>query len=398
MSIKNPNLSKLFNSYPWFTLQTTLRKKIEEHQLSNPQQELYMMTWGDTTQPLPSKVVEALVDAATKLGNKSTYTGYGEYQGNIKLREAICNNYYKKRGIDLKPAEIFVSDGSQPATFSVQQLFSLDNVIGLQSPMFFPFSDENILAGRKKIIYLECNENNNFIPELPTSKVDIIYLCFPNNPTGAVATKEQLKVFVDYAINHNSIIIFDAVYSVFITDTNIPRTIYEVENATKCAIEIGSFSKMAGFTGLRLGWSVVPFDLTVEHTVAGELTEMFRVLEHTRFLGASNLVQKGGIVALSPQCQQEYQKIINYYLENAKILNKGLETFGLKCFGGKNNPYIWAKGAEGMSSWEVFDQLFSKAGIVSVPGSVFGSSGEGFLRLSTFVNREDIEKAVEKLL
>ena len=357
-----------------------------------------MMTAGDTTQPLPLKVVEALVDAATKLGDKSTYTGYEECQGNIKLREAICNNYYKKRGINLKQEEIFVSDGSQSATFSIQKLFGLDNVIGLQSPMFFPFLDENVLEGRNKILYLECNEKNNFIPDLPTSKVDLIYLCFPNNPTGAVATKEQLEAFVEYAISHNSIIIFDAVYSAFITDPNIPRSIYEIEDATKCAIEIGSFSKMAGFTGLRLGWSVVPFDLTVENTVAGELTEMFRVVEYTRFLGASNISQQGGIAALSSQCQQDYQRIINYYLENAKILTQGLEAFGLKHFGGKNNPYIWVKGSQGMNSWEVFDQMLFKAGIVGVPGSVFGSSGQGFLRLSTLVDREDIEKAVEKLL
>lgn len=398
MTTKNKNISKLFDSYTWFVFQNKLRKKIEESQLSNPHKELYLMTAGDTTQPLPLKVVEALVDAATKLGDRSTYTGYGECQGNIKLREAICDNYYKKCGINLQSKEIFVSDGSQSATFSIQGLFDLDNVVGLQSPMFFPFLDENILAGRNKIIYLDCNEKNNFIPELPTSKVDIIYLCFPNNPTGSVATKEQLEAFVKYAISNNSIIIFDAVYSPFITDPNIPKSIYEIKNATKCAIEIGSFSKMAGFTGLRLGWSVVPFDLTIENTVEGELNDMFRVIEYTRFLGASNLVQQAGIVALSTQCQKDYQKIINYYLENAKILIKGLEAFGLKCFGGKDNPYIWAKGLEGMSSWEVFDKLFFKAGIASVPGSVFGSSGEGFVRLSTFFNREDIEKAVEKLL
>jgi LL-diaminopimelate aminotransferase len=398
MTTKNPNLSKLFDNYPWFIFQNKLKRKIQEHKLSNPQQEIFMMAAGDTNQPLPSKVVEALVNSATKLGDKSTYTGYGESQGNIQLRETICKNYYQKRGIKLNPDEIFVSDGAQPATHSIQGLFDLNSVIGLQNPMFFTFLNDNILAGRNNIIYLECNEKNAFIPDVPATKVDIMYLCFPNNPTGAVATKDQLKKFVDYAITNNTVIIVDAIYSQFITDPNIPRSIYEIKNATKCAIEICSFSKMSGFTGLRLGWSVVPFDLTIENTVAGELTEMFRILEYTRFLGASNLAQQGGIVALSPECQQEYQKIIDYYMENAKILIKGLETFGLKCFGGKNNPYIWAKGAEGMSSWEIFDELLLKAGIVGVPGNVFGASGEGFIRLSTFVDRENIEKAIKKLL
>ncbi|NEO77801.1 LL-diaminopimelate aminotransferase [Moorena sp. SIO4G3] len=398
MTTTNPNLRKLFVSDTFADMvKNKLMKKMEAHQASNPQKELYIMAWGDTTQPLPPKVVDALVDAATKLGDRSTYTGYGEFDGNIKLREAICNNYYKPRGIDLKPEEIFVSDGAQSVTFGLQDLFGLDNVIALQDPIYPPYLEANLLAGRSNIIYLECNDQNNFVPDIPTSKVDIIYLCFPNNPTGGVATKEQLKVFVDYAISHKSVIIFDAVYSAFITDPNIPRSIYEIEGATECAIEVGSFSKTAGFSGLRLGWSVLPVALTLESTVAGELNEMFRIGQSIRFWGASNLAQQGGIAALSEQCQEECQEIVNYYLDNARILKEGLEAFGLTCFGGSNNPYIWVKGAEGMSSWDVFNQLLFKAGIVGVPGSLFGPSGEGFLRLSTLCSREDIEKAMEKL-
>ena len=398
MTTKNQNLSKLFISDTFADMvRNKLMKRIEEHQSSNPQQELYMMAWGDTTQPLPSKVVDAIVDAATKLGDESTYTGYGEFDGNIKLREAICNNYYQDLKVDLKPEEIFVSDGAHPATFGIQELFGLDNIVALQDPIYPPFLEANLLAGRNKIIYLECNEENNFVPDLPESKIDIIYLCFPNNPTGGVATKEQLQAFVDYARSHNSIIIFDAVYSAFITDPNIPKSIYEIKGATECAIEIGSFSKTAGFTGLRLGWSVVPVDLTIESTVAGELTEMCRISQSIRFWGASNLAQEGGIAALSPQCKQKSQAIVNYYLENARILKQGVQNFGLKCFGGINNPYIWVKGAEGMSSWDVFNQLLVKTGIVGIPGSLFGSSGEGFLRLSTLGRREDMEKAVENL-
>mgnify|MGYP001035094728 CR=1 FL=1 len=394
MTTTNPNLSQLFTSDTFADMiKNKLIKTVEDYQASNPQKEIYMMAWGDTTYPIPSKVVEALVDAATKLGHQSTYTGYGELDGNIKLREAICDNYYKPCGINLKPEEIFVSDGAHSGTFGLQELFGLDNVIALQDPIYPPYLEANLLAGRNNIIYLECNDKNNFVPDVPQSKVDVIYLCFPNNPTGGVANKEQLKAFVDYAIIHKSVIIFDAVYSAFITEPNIPRSIYEIEGASECAIEVGSFSKTAGFSGLRLGWSVLPVDLTIENTVAGELNEMFRISQSIRFWGASNLAQQGGIAVLSEQCQQECQEIVNYYLENARILRAGLEAFGLTCFGGTNNPYIWVKGAEGMSSWDVFNQLLFKAGIVGVPGSLFGSSGEGFLRLSTLGRREDMEKA-----
>ncbi|NES21823.1 MAG: LL-diaminopimelate aminotransferase [Symploca sp. SIO3E6] len=398
MTTKNQNLNKLFTSDTFADIvRNKLIKTVEDYKKSHPQKEIYMMAWGDTTHPIPAKVVEAIVDAATKLGHQSTYTGYGEFDGNIKLREAIGHNYYKPRGIELQPEEIFVSDGAQSGTFGLQELFGLDNVIALQDPIYPPYLEANLLAGRSKIIYLECQEENNFVPDIPKSKVDVIYLCFPNNPTGGVATKEQLKAFVDYAIHHKSIIIFDAVYSAFITDNNIPRSIYEIEGATECAIEVGSFSKTAGFSGLRLGWSVVPVSLTIESTVAGELTEMFRISQSIRFWGASNLSQAGGIAALSPECQQECQEIVNYYLENARILKEGLSALDLTCFGGTNNPYIWVKGTEGMSSWEVFDELLLKTGIVGIPGSLFGSSGEGFLRLSTLGNREDMEKAMNNL-
>ena len=397
MTTTNKNLSKLFASDTFADLvRNKLIKTVEEYKASNPQKEIYMMAWGDTTHPIPSKVIEALVDAATKLGDRSTYTGYGDFDGNVKLREAICQHYYKPRGIDLNPEEIFVSDGAQPATFGIQELFGLDSVIALQDPIYPPYLEANLLAGRKKIIYLECTDKNNFVPDVPQSKVDVIYLCFPNNPTGGVATKEQLKAFVDYARSYNSVIIFDAVYSDFITDPNIPRSIYEIEGASECAIEVGSFSKTAGFSGLRLGWSVVPVDLTIEGTVAGELTEMFRIGQSIRFWGASNLAQEGGLAVLS-DCQQECQEIVNYYLENARILKEGLQAFGLTCFGGTNNPYIWVKGAEGMNSWEVFNHLLFKANIVGIPGYFFGSSGEGFLRLSSLGRREDMEKAIENL-
>ena len=397
MATKNYNLSKLFTSETFADMvRNKLIKTVEEYQQSHPQKEIYMMAWGDTTHPLPAKVVNTLVEAATKLGNQSTYTGYGDFDGEIELRKAICQNYYQPYGIELKPEEIFVSDGAQSGTFGLQELFGTDNIIALQNPIYPPYLEANLLAGRDKIIYLECNEENNFVPEIPQSKVDIIYLCFPNNPTGAIVTKEKLQAFVDYARENNSIIIFDAVYSAFITQDNIPRSIYEIEGAKECAIEIGSFSKTAGFSGLRLGWCVVPFQLTIENTAPEELTEMFRVGQSIRFWGASNLAQQGGIAALS--CQQECQEIVNYYLENARILKAGLEAFGLTCFGGDNNPYIWVKGSEGMDSWDVFNQLLFKAGVVGIPGSLFGTSGESFLRISALSRREDTEKAMKNLV
>ncbi|NET59098.1 MAG: LL-diaminopimelate aminotransferase, partial [Symploca sp. SIO2E6] len=288
----------------------------------------------------------------------------------------------------------FISDGAQSVAVNLQELLAEDNLVALQNPAYPSFVEGTLLAGHSQYINLHCHQQNNFVPELPEQKVDLIYLCFPNNPTGAVATTEQLKAFVDYARTHQALIIFDAVYSPFITTPNIPRSIYEIEGATECAIEIGSFSKMANFTGLRVGWCIVPHTLTIHNTTPGELNQMWKIRHSIKFWGTANIAQQGAIAALSEAGQKECQEVVNYYLKNAQLLRVGLETAGLKCFGGIDNPFIWLKAPQGMQSWEFFEKLMQETGIVGIPGYLFGSSGEGYLRLSTLVKREEVEEAV----
>ncbi|MEG4633689.1 LL-diaminopimelate aminotransferase [Microcoleus sp. AR_TQ3_B6] len=371
--------------------------KVEAYQSAHPQQKIFLMAFGDTTQPLPPTVVRALVDAANRLGDREAYTGYEDVTGNPELRQAICTNYYQKKlSIELEPSEVFISDGAQSALVNIQELFDLDNRVAVQNPTYPSFVEGTLLAGRP-LINLPCHENNNFVPKLPSEKVDLIYLCFPNNPTGVVATRKQLQAFVDYARSHQAVIIFDAVYSEFITLPNIPRSIYEVEGAKECAIEIGSFSKMANFTGLRVGWCIIPDALTIKGTVPGELNHLWGIRHSIKFWGTANVAQHGAIAVLSELGQSECQKVVSYYLQNAGLLREGLEATGLKCFGGINSPFVWVKAPQGLSSWQFFDKMLQFSGIVGVPGCVFGSSGEGFLRLSALGQREDINIAIENL-
>lgn len=279
-----------------------------------------MMAFGDTSQPLPQTVVKALVDTANGLGNLERYTGYEDVSGNPELRQSICDNYYQRTlGIDLELTEVFISDGAQSATVNIQELFSQDSIVAIQNPAYPAFIEGTILAGRQ-LIDLPCYEENQFIPELTEQKVDLIYLCFPNNPTGAVVTPDQLQVFVDYARNHQAVIIYDAVYSSFMTTSNGVRSIYEIDGAKECAIEIGSFSKMANFTGLRVGWCVIPNALTIKDSVPGELNHLWRIRHNVKFWGTSNLAQYGAIAALSDEGQKECNRIVNYYLKNACLL------------------------------------------------------------------------------
>lgn len=397
MTTKNPNFRQLItdSTYMEILINKVLRQ-VESQQAAHPNQKIYMMGFGNTSQPLSPTIVKTLIDAATRLGNPETYTGYEDLTGNPELRRAICLNYYQKKlGIHLDPSEVFVSDGAQSAVVNIQELFAHESLVALQNPAYPSFVEGTLLAGHPKYINLHCHEQNNFVPELPEQKVDLIYLCFPNNPTGAVATTEQLKAFVDYAISNQAVIIFDAVYSPFITTSNIPRSIYEIEGAIECAIEIGSFSKMANFTGLRVGWCIVPHALTINNTIPGELNHMWRIRHHVKFWGTANLAQQGAIAALSEQGKQECQEFVNYYLKNAHLLRAGLEAAGLKCFGGIDNPFIWIEAPQGMQSWQFFEKLMEETGIVGIPGCMFGSNGEGYLRLSSLVRREVIEEALE---
>ncbi|NER20795.1 MAG: LL-diaminopimelate aminotransferase [Symploca sp. SIO1C2] len=396
MASKNPHFRQLISDSTYTEIVSNqILKQVEAHQAAYPEQKIYMMGFGDTSQPLPATVVKALVDAASRLGHPETYTGYEDITGNPELRRAICLNYYQnKLGITLDPTEVFVSDGAQSVAVNLQELLAEDNIVALQNPAYPSFVEGTLLAGRTQYLNLHCHEQNNFVPEIPEQKVDLIYLCFPNNPTGAVATREQLKAFVDYARTNQALIIFDAVYSPFITTPNIPRSIYEIEGATECAIEIGSFSKMANFTGLRVGWCTVPHSLTINNTVPGELNQMWKIRHSIKFWGTANVAQQGAIAALSEEGQQECQEVVNYYLKNAQLLRAGLEAAGLKCFGGIDNPFIWLKAPQGMQSWQFFEKLMQETGIVGIPGCLFGSSGEGYLRLSTLIRREKIEEAV----
>ncbi len=389
MATINKNFKKLAGNY----LFAEIAKRTKEFINKNPGIAVMRLGIGNTTEPLPKSIIKGLQLGVQKLSQTATYTGYGDEQGDMRLRSALAE-FYKKRGISVLPEEIFISDGAKPDTANIVQIFGLNNIVAVQDPVYPVYVDSNIIAGRTNIIYMPCTEKNGFVPIPPKSKVDIIYLCSPNNPTGSVASKKQLKEFVDYAIKNKAVIIFDAAYSEFVTDKNLPKSIYEIPNAKKCAIEINSFSKMAGFTGVRLGWTVVPLDLVIEGTKKGEVNGLWNRRQTTMFNGASNIVQEGGLSVLSQKGQKECKEIIRYYMENARIIKKALEKLGMKVFGGENAPYIWLKTLKGMTSWEFFDKLLNEAHVVGTPGSGFGPGGEGYFRLSAFGHRENIQKAV----
>lgn len=403
MATTNHNYDKLGAGYLFPEIARRAKAYAEQH----PEVKLYRLGIGDTTQPLAPVVVKAMKEAADKLGQAETYTGYGDYEGERFLREAI-RDLYKERQVDLGLDEIFVSDGAKSDSGNIQSIFGVRNIAAVQDPAYPVYVDTNVMAGRTEsfntvtgqyvgVVYMPCHADNGFFPDVPSEKVDLIYLCSPNNPTGAVATHEQLQRFVKYAIEHRSIIIFDAAYSAFISDPHLPRSIYEVPGAKECAIEINSFSKSSGFTGVRLGWAVVPKKLVAEDASPGKINALWYRRQSTFFNGASNVVQYGGAAALSPAGRAECQTVIDYYMQNARIIRRGLTELGLDCFGGENAPYIWAKTPHGMRSWDFFDRLLNEANVITTPGSGFGPSGEGYIRLSAFGHRESTEQAVNSI-
>jgi LL-diaminopimelate aminotransferase len=403
MATININYDKLGAGYLFPEIARRAKAFVEKH----PGVELHRLGIGDTTQPLAPSVVRALQDAAERLSKGDTYTGYGDYEGETFLREAI-RDAYRERKVEVELDEIFVSDGAKSDSGNIQTIFGPDNVIAVQDPAYPVYVDTNVMAGRTEsfntvtgqyagIVYMPCHEHNDFFPELPSEKVDLIYLCSPNNPTGAVATKEQLTRFVEYARQIKAIIVFDAAYSAFISDARLPRSIYEIRGADECAIEVNSFSKSAGFTGVRLGWSVVPKSLITEDAPAGKLNALWYRRQSTFFNGAANIVQYGGAAALSPKGRRECQSIVDYYMQNARIIRDGLTSLGLQCYGGDNAPYIWAKTPNGLRSWDFFDKLLREAHVVTTPGSGFGPAGEGFIRFSAFGRRESTERAMTSI-
>jgi LL-diaminopimelate aminotransferase len=397
----NGNYDKLGSTYLFVEISRRTKQFIEK----NPGVKLMRLGIGNTTEPLVPSVIKGLHLGVDKLADVKTYTGYGDEQGDSRLRKAIADSY-GKRNVKIAPDEVFVSDGAKPDSANIQSIFDTSSVIAVQDPAYPVYVDSNVISGRtgmatgttyQGIVYMPCNEQNGFFPGVPGQKVDIIYLCSPNNPTGAVATKEQLKRFVDYARANKAVIIFDAAYSPFIKDPALPRSIYEIDGATECAIEINSFSKSAGFTGVRLGWTVVPKTLVVDGAEAGKVNALWNRRQTTMFNGASNIVQEGGLAAISDEGLKEDQLTINGYMENARIIKEGLISKGLKVYGGVNAPYLWVKTPNNMPSWEFFDKVLNEARVVITPGSGFGPSGEGYVRVSAFGHRQDIEAAVESI-
>lgn len=392
MATVNQNFNKLGGSY----LFSEIAKRTKAFTEKNPGVQVLRFGIGNTTEPLSPTVVEGLMLGVKKLAGEKTYTGYGDEQGDTRLRN-LLSQWYKERGILINPNEIFISDGAKPDTANIQQIFGLNNIVAVQDPVYSVYVDSNIIAGRTQIIYMPCIEKNGFVPNIPEKKTDLIYICSPNNPTGTVLAKKKLSQFVDYARKHKSIIIFDAAYCEYITDPELPKSIYEIEGAKTCAIEVNSFSKSAGFTGVRLGWTIVPSSLVCEDAGVGVLNNLWSRRTTTMFNGASNIVQEGGLAILSKEGQKECRRIISYYMENAKTIKKAITKLGLLVFGGENAPYIWIKTPNNMTSWEFFDKLLDEACVVGTPGSGFGPHGEGYLRLSAFGHRENIEKAVKSI-
>ena len=401
MATLNPNYDKLQAGY----LFPEIAKRTRAFQAANPTAKVMRLGIGDTTEPLTPTVIEGLHRGVDKLSDVKTYSGYGAEQGNTGLRTALAERY-RGLGVSIEPDEVFVSDGAKPDSANIQSIFGMENIVAVQDPAYPVYVDSNVIAGRtgqwkdgrfEGLVYMPCTADNGFIPEVPDGKVDLIYLCSPNNPTGAVATKEQLQGFVDYARKHRAVIIYDSAYAAFISDPSLPRSIFEVEGASECALEISSFSKEAGFTGVRLGWSVVPKALTCEGAEAGNVHRLWNRRQSTMFNGASNIVQEGGLAVLSGQGQQECRAMVAYYMNNARTIKKGLESLGLTVYGGVNAPYVWMQTPGGISSWAFFDTLLNETHVVGTPGSGFGPSGEGFFRLSAFGHAEDIQAAVTSI-
>ena len=374
MTKVNQNFLKLPGSY----LFSEVARRISVYSAAHPEAKIIKLSIGDVTRPLAPAVIEAMHQAVTEMGTFEGFHGYGPEQGYDFLREAIAQHDYAARGVDMKPEEIFVSDGAKSDCGNIGDIFGVDNVVAVCDPVYPVYVDTNAMAGRageyqaelgrwSKLVYMPCVEENGFTPQPPKEKVDIIYLCFPNNPTGAVATKEQLKVWVDYANANGAVILYDSAYEAFITEDNIPHTIYEVEGARTCAIEFRSFSKTAGFTGNRCAYTVVPLELERD---GAKLNALWNRRQCTKFNGVPYVVQRGAAAIYTPEGKEQTRASIAYYQNNAKVIRDGLTAAGLTCFGGVNAPYIWLKTPNGMGSWEFFDLLLDQANVATTPGAV----------------------------
>ena len=397
----NENFVKLSPSYLFVDINHRVQRFTEQ----NPDKPVIRLGIGDVTRPLPKSVVAAMVRAAEEMGQEETFRGYGPEQGYEFLRNAIAKNDYMARGVAIDPDEIFVSDSSKCDCSNIGDIFDRDNVVAVCDPVYPVYVDSNVMAGRageyvegkgwNNIVYMSCRKENGFLPELPKQKVDLIYLCFPNNPMGNTATKEQLAVWVDYARKNGSMILFDAAYEAYITEENIPHSIYEIDGAKECAIEFRSFSKTAGFTGTRCAFTVIPKELKSGNVY---LNQMWNRRQSTKFNGVSYPIQRAAEAVYSTEGQREIKENIAYYRNNATIILEGLRQAGFEVYGGVNSPYIWLKTPDGMTSWEFFDELLRRVQVVGTPGSGFGPCGEGYFRLTAFGTTENTKAALERIV
>ena len=401
MAKVNDNYLKLPGSY----LFSTIGKKVAAYTAENPDKKIIRLGIGDVTQPLTPTIIQALHSAVDEMADAETFRGYAPDLGYEFLRKAIADNDYVARGCDIAADEIFVSDGAKCDSGNIQEIFSTDNKIAVCDPVYPVYVDTNVMAGRtgeydpatgnwSDVIYMPCTAENGFAPELPKTVPDIIYLCFPNNPTGATVTKDRLQEWVDYANKNGSVIIYDAAYEAYISEENVPHTIYECEGARTCAIELRSFSKNAGFKGVRLGFTVIPKDLKVDGV---SLHSLWARRHGTKYNGAPYIIQRAGEAVYSEQGKKETAGLVAYYMKNASYILNGLKDAGYTVSGGVNAPYIWLKAPNGMTSWEFFDYLLTTANVVGTPGSGFGPSGENYFRLTAFGSYENTVEAVDRL-
>ncbi len=386
-----------------------IARRVNEFAKNNPDAPIIRLGIGDVTEPLPEACRTAMIKAVEDMGDRSKFKGYGPEQGYEWLRAVIATHDFQSRGCNIDASEIFISDGSKCDTGNILDIFGDNNIIAVTDPVYPVYVDTNVMAGHTGdanekgeyggLIYLPITAENNFTAQIPTQKADLIYLCFPNNPTGSVATKEHLKAWVDYAKANGSIIFFDAAYEAYITDPTLPHSIYEIEGARDCAIEFRSFSKNAGFTGTRCALTVVPKNLMAKASDGSdvELWKLWNRRQSTKFNGVSYIVQRGAEAVYSPEGQAQIKALVSFYLENAKIIREQLTAAGLKVYGGVNAPYVWVQTPNGLSSWDFFDKLLHTCNVVGTPGSGFGAAGEGYFRISAFNSRVNVEEAMKRI-
>ena len=400
----NENYLKLPGSY----LFSEIARRVASFKSENPDANIIRLGIGDVTRPLSPAVIDSMHKAVDEMADEKTFRGYGPDHGYSFLIQKVIEYDYTPRGIKLDEDEVFISDGAKSDTANIQEIFGLDNIIAVTDPVYPVYVDSNVMAGRtgvldaqgrwSNITYLPCSAENKFVPELPKNKVDMIYLCFPNNPTGMTLPKQEIKKWVDYAKENKAIILYDSAYEAYIQEEDVPHSIYEIEGAKEVAIEFRSFSKTAGFTGTRCAYAVVQKEV-LAYTASGEtypLNKLWSRRQATKFNGVPYIIQKGAEAVYTPEGQKQIRTLIDYYMSNAKIIREGVQSLGIQVFGGVNAPYIWLKTPNGMDSWAFFDKLLNEANIVGTPGSGFGPSGQGYFRLTAFGSRESTEQAVER--